>query len=282
MLFTCLSLFANPFTGNKNSPSPVRGAKPSTTITESQRFLHQKLGEYIKSWEEHSTYKDFALILFFAFLYGIIHAIGPGHRKSVIFSFYLTRQSNALEPLLVAIVLAFSHGGVALILALIFKGMAGAMSVNTNDASIYLEGFSFVLLILLSFFSILHVIIDHIIKRKKKVKEYKKMRLCAILLSGIYPCPAALLVLILTFALNIIWTGIIAVFAMSFGMCLPITISGYIAWAGRKGLFYRLKNKRIAGHIGTALELLGYLFLFSFSLYVAMPFILSVIRKIIW
>ena len=280
MFFTCLSIFANPFTGNKNSPSPVRTPQPSTTITESQRFLHQRLGDYIKNWEEHSTYKDFALILFFAFLYGVIHAIGPGHRKTVIFSFYLTRQSNALEPLLVAIVLAFSHGGVALILALIFKGMAGAMSVNTNDAAIYLEGFSFVLLILLSFFSILHVIIEHIIKHKKEANEYKKARLGAILLSGMYPCPAALLVLILTFALNIIWTGIIAVLAMSFGMCVPITVAGYLAWGGRKGLFYKLKNKKLAGHVGTALELLGYVFLFSFSLYTAMPFILSIIRKL--
>ena len=281
MFFLSFVLFANPFTGNKNSPSPVRGAMPSTRVTESQRFLHQRLGEYIKNWEEHSTYKDFALILVFAFLYGVIHAIGPGHRKTVIFSFYLTRQSNALEPLWVAIVLAFSHGGVALILALVFRGMAGAMSVNTNDASIYLEGFSFVLLILLSFFSILHVIVDHIIKHKKETKEYKKTRLGAILLSGLYPCPAALLVLILTFALNIMWTGIVAVLAMSFGMCLPITVSGYLAWAGRKGLFYKLKNKKLAAYISTALELLGYVFLFSFSLYTAMPFILSIIHKII-
>ena len=95
-----------------------------------------------------------------------------------------------------------------------------------------------------------------------------------------YPCPAALLVLILTFALNIIWTGIIAVLAMSFGMCVPITVAGYLAWGGRKGLFYKLKNKKLAGHVGTALELLGYVFLFSFSLYTAMPFILSIIRKL--
>ena len=70
MFLTCISLFANPFTGNKNSPSPVRTPQPSTTITESQRFLHQRLGDYIKNWEEHSTYKDFALILFFAFIWG--------------------------------------------------------------------------------------------------------------------------------------------------------------------------------------------------------------------
>lgn len=273
------SLFANPFTGNKNSPSPVRQGRPNTQIIESQRFLHQQLADYINDWSENNSYKGLFLILFFSFLYGIIHAVGPGHRKTVIFSFYMTRKAHFLEPLWVSFVLAFSHGGIALLLAFIFKGVAGAMSVNTNDASIYLEGFSFILLIFLSFFSILHVIFDHLGKHKHNVETSEKLKLSAVLLSGLYPCPAALLVLVLTFALNIVSLGVLAIFSMSFGMCIPITISGYLAWLGRKSLFNRLKNKKVAGYISIGLELLGYVFLFCFSLYTAMPFILSLIYK---
>lgn len=274
------SVFANPFTGNKSSPSPVRQSQPSSTVTRGQRFLHQQLGEYIKEWSEHRTYRDFVLILFFSFLYGMIHAIGPGHRKTVIFSFYITREAHILEPLFVSFVLAFSHGGIALLLALIFKGMAGAMTVNTNDASIYLEGFSFIIIIFLSLFSIIHVVKDHFMKHESKLKVYEKMKMGSILLSGLYPCPAALLVLVLTFALGIVWTGIIAILAMSLGMCVPITVSGYIAWAGRKSLFNKLQNKKIAGYMGTFLELSGYVFLLLFSSYTAMPFILSLTRKL--
>ena len=274
------SVFANPFTGNKSSPSPVRQSQPSSTVTRGQRFLHQQLGEYIKEWSEHRTYRDFVLILFFSFLYGMIHAIGPGHRKTVIFSFYITREAHILEPLFVSFVLGFSHGGIALLLALIFKGMTGAMTVNTNDASIYLEGFSFIIIIFLSLFSIIHVVKDHFMKHESKLKVYEKMKMGSILLSGLYPCPAALLVLVLTFALRIVWTGIIAILAMSLGMCVPITVSGYIAWAGRKSLFNKLQNKKIAGYMGTFLELSGYVFLLLFSSYTAMPFILSLTRKL--
>ena len=274
-------VFANPFTGNSNSPSPVRQGQPSTSIVEGQRFLYQKLGDYIQSWSENATYKDFLFIVFFSFLYGVIHAIGPGHRKTVIFSFYIARKAHVLEPILVAFVLAFSHGGVALLLAFIFKGVAGAMTVNTNDASIYLEGFSFILLIGLSFFSILHVVFDHLIKHEHtEHTKSEKMKLATLLLTGLYPCPAALLVIVLTFTLNIITTGIIAIFSMSFGMCLPITVSGYIAWAGRQGLSNRLKDKKKIATISTIFELLGYIFLFLFSLYTSMPFIFSLVRRI--
>ena len=280
LIFVISSLFANPFTGNKKSPSPVRQGRPNTRIVESQRFLHQQLADYINEWSQNRSYKELFVILFFAFLYGIIHAIGPGHRKTVIFSFYITRKAYVLEPLWVSFVLAFSHGGIALLLAFIFKGVAGAMTVNTNDASIYLEGFSFILLIFLSFFSILHVIFEHFGKHKHKEEKSEKLQLSALLFSGLYPCPAALLVLVLTFALNIISLGVLAVIAMSFGMCIPITASGYLAWFGRKSLFNKLKNKKIAGYISTTLELLGYVFLFCFSLYTAMPFILSLINRL--
>jgi len=280
--FLSYHLFANPFTGNKNSPSPVRQGRPSTQIMESQRFLHERLAEYISEWNENSSYRSFFILLFFSFLYGVIHAIGPGHRKTVIFSFYITRRANVFEPLWVSFVLAFSHGGVALLLAFIFRGVAGAMSVNTNDASIYLEGFSFILLIFLSFFSIIHVIFDHIIAHHECCsKASEKLKLSALLLSGLYPCPAAILVLVLAFALKIIATGVFAIIAMSLGMCIPITISGYIAWAGRKSLFNKMKNKKLASYISIGLELFGYVFLFLFSLYTAMPFILSLIHKII-
>ena len=114
----------------------------------------------------------------------------------------------------------------------------------------------------------------------KKEEKSEKLQLSALLFSGLYPCPAALLVLVLTFALNIISLGVLAVIAMSFGMCIPITASGYLAWFGRKSLFNKLKNKKIAGYISTTLELLGYVFLFCFSLYTAMPFILSLISKL--
>ena len=106
------------------------------------------------------------------------------------------------------------------------------------------------------------------------------MSLGTILLTGIYPCPGAILILILSLTLDITGIGIIAVFAMSLGMSIPIIGAGYLAWFGRTGLFHALKNnEKKLGRISAGVELFGYSFLLLFALYMAEPFILSMIRN---
>lgn len=277
ILFINMSLlFANPFTGNKNSPIPVYQSQPSENILKGQRILNQKLGDYISSWKENKDFDVLVSILTFSFLYGLIHAAGPGHRKTVIFSFYLTKESNGLEPLFTGLALAGMHGGAAIVLMLIFKELSGAILSRSNDAMIYMEGISFLILIILSLYGIIDAVKDI---NTKKDSNHKKLKLGAILISGIYPCPAAMLVLVLAVSLDILVLGIFAAIAMSLGMSIPIIASGYLAWAGRTGLFYKLKDKeRLIGLIGSILQIGGYAFLLYVSVKTALPFILSLFK----
>ncbi|UTC66901.1 MULTISPECIES: hypothetical protein [unclassified Treponema] len=269
-------LTANPFTGKKTSPTPVYQGQPSENILKGQRVLNQKLGDYINDWKESKNFNVLVSILGIAFLYGLVHAAGPGHRKTIIFSFYLAKESNRFEPLFTGLALAGTHGGAAIVLMLIFKGLSGAVLSRSNDAMIYMEGISFLILIALSIYGIIDAVKD--IKTKKDT-NHKKLKLGAILLSGIYPCPAAMLVLVLAVSLNILPLGIFAVTAMSFGMSLPIIASGYLAWAGRTSLFYKLKNKeKLVASIGSVLQIGAYVFLLYISVKTALPFILSLFR----
>ena len=268
-------LFANPLTGNKKSPVPVYQAKPSEAILQGQRFLNNKLGDYIASWKEHKSMSVLFSILGISFLYGLIHAAGPGHRKTVVFSFYLTRAAKPIEPFLTGLALAAAHGGAAGLLMLIFKGVSGAISVKTNNAAIYMEGISFFVLIILSIYGIIDAILE---LKIKKPNGTKPLKLGAILLSGIYPCPAAMLVLILSVSLDVAGLGFWAVTALSLGMSVPIIASAYLAWAGRTGLFFKLKNKeRAAALTGAIFQIIGYAFLLFFSIKTALPFIMGLI-----
>ena len=271
-------LSANPFTGKKNSPTPVYQGQPSENILKGQRILNQKLGDYISAWKENKNFAVLLSILALSFLYGLVHAAGPGHRKTIIFSFYLTKESKRLEPLFTGLALAGMHGGAAIVLMLIFKGLSGAILSRSNDAMIYMEGISFLILIILSLYGIIDAVKDI---NTKKDSNHKKLKLGAILLSGIYPCPAAMLVLVLAVSLNLLALGIFAVIAMSVGMSIPIIASGYLAWAGRTGLFYRLKGKeRIIALIGSILQIAAYGFLLYISVRTALPFILSLFRML--
>lgn len=271
-------LSANPFTGKKTSPSPVYQGQPSENILNGQRILNQKLGDYIAEWKEHKNLSILLSILGIAFLYGLIHAAGPGHRKTVIFSFYLTKEAKSFEPLFIGLALAGMHGGAAVILMLIFKGLSGAILSRSNDTMIYMEGFSFLILIILSIYGIIDSIKDMCIKKNS---NHKKLKLVAVLFSGIYPCPAAMLVLVLAVNLNILMLGIFAVISMSLGMSIPIIASAYLAWAGRTGLFYKLKSKeRLVAITGSILQIGAYLFLMYISIKTALPFILSLFRML--
>lgn len=272
-------VFANPFTGNKNSPTPPYKSKPNEKIIRSQIAVHTKLGDYIAEWKQNKSGKTLLAVLGLSFLYGIIHAAGPGHRKTVVFSFYLSRKANVFEPFLVSTALAAAHGGAAVFLALFFKGVSGAISVNSNDTSIYLESISFIILIILSLYSIFHCIAELLKKNKNGKNVNTKVKLTALILSGIYPCPAALLILVLTNTLDLTSLGIFAVIVLSAGMSLPITVSGYLAWCGRKSLFFKLQNKKnIILIISSVLEFSAYGFLLIFSFYSVIPFLRGLLK----
>ena len=256
--------------------------------------------------------RAFWTIIGLAFFYGIMHALGPGHRKTLVFSFYLTRKAPMWEPAVTSLTLAGLHGITSLLLLLIFRNVSGALSAHTDSAAIYLEGFSFILLLLLSVASILHLLSGVFPNRFPRLRfsrrsltsdqssnpayntgnygsaRYKNYRSQhrtaeniqwgAFLLSGMYPCPAALLVLVLVSTLDAAGIGIIAVIGISAGMAIPITIAAYLAWTGRQRLFKRIgKTQKYAETAALVLSLAAYSAIFIFSFIAVLPFIKSLI-----
>ena len=306
-------LWANPFTGKEDTPASVRTEKTADFLVNRQVQLHTKLGDAIYEWTQTHSAQACWTIIALAFFYGIMHALGPGHRKTLVFSFYLTRQAPAWEPAVTSLILAGLHGITSILLLLIFRNMSGALSAHTDSATIYLEGFSFILLLALSGASILHLLSGLFPNRfphfrfsrrasaptqngklaynsgrygSARYKNYRPQRRTAgniqwgtFLLSGMYPCPAALLVLVLVTTLDAAGIGIIAVIGMSAGMAIPITVAAYLAWTGRQRLFTRIgKTQKYAETAASVLALAAYGAIFIFSLTAVLPFIKSLIR----
>ena len=111
-------LAANPFTAPQaGSPEasvlpaarPVRAgaADPSTVAV--QASLHRRLGSLMAAWKDSAGPNAAWGIVGAAFLYGILHAFGPGHRKTVVFSLYLTKSAPVWEPAGTGFALALSY-----------------------------------------------------------------------------------------------------------------------------------------------------------------------------
>ena len=267
-----------------NTPMSVRSGASSPGTVKVQKNLRERIGELFYNIESPENKEErFALyvsLLFFSFLYGIIHAAGPGHRKTIVFSMYTAKKAPWWEPALTSFLLAFLHGGCAVALILIFRGVEGAIGIKTERFSVYMEGFSYILIILLALFIMINEIVEFCNQKKHntKIEGKKYSGYVLFLISGLYPCPGAILVLILSHTLGILVSGIFSVIAMSAGMMIPIAIAGYLAWFGREGVFRILKDRgNVIRVVSLVLTVASCIFLCIFSIYIAWPFLITVL-----
>lgn len=267
-------LGANPFANAPGAPriEPVAvqpwGWVPDLTA------LRDHLAAVLGQWAAQPTPQALGVLLALAFAYGVVHALGPGHRKVIVFTLYLARRAPWWEPLAMGTLLAALHGGTAVVLLLVFHQAKGALSVATHLPALVLEGLSYSLLVVLALVLWVQAWKE---ARNPPTTGDQSRGLGALLLSGLYPCPGALLILIFSLSQDILTMGILAVGAMSLGMALPIVAFAYLGWAGRTGLLSLFRGQearwRQGGHW---LELGAYTLLFALSLWIAWPFLASV------
>jgi len=277
---------ANPFTGHadKKKLNPVRKNISSKDTVKKQMDLRNRLAFYLTSWKKNTSSSILWAILLTAFLYGIVHAIGPGHRKTIVFSMYIARKAPLWEPAMTGLLLALFHGSTSVILLLILKNTSGAISTKADNAALYMEGAAYSLLMIISLALIVNALKKFIIKNNENSTnriQKNSIGLGALLITGFYPCPGAVLILILSLTQDMLIIGIITVMVMSAGMALPIITAGYLAWAGRTGLFFGLKkNQDKIEKAASVIELVGYSLLLIFTFYIASPFLVSLIRNL--
>jgi ABC-type nickel/cobalt efflux system permease component RcnA len=137
-----------------------------------------------------------------------------------------------------------------------------------------MEGSAYCILIVMAAFLLVRAVLDLV---RGRSRSSDGMSLGTLILTGIYPCPGAILVLVLSLSLGIVDIGIVAVLAMSLGMSIPILAFAYLGWFGRSGLLRRLKSREAdIQKVGAWFEIAGFGILFAFSVYIALPFISSV------
>ena len=263
----------------------VRTGTQNRHITGIQAKLQEKLGNLLYGFR-HGTAGPGAvvLVLFIAFLYGILHALGPGHRKTVVFSLYIARRAPWWEPALTSATLALLHGISAIIFMEIVNGIAGSVAVAADQTAIAAEGYSFLVIIIVTLFFIVKEGMEFIKSGHHHCSchENKKdsvKHIIPFLFSGLYPCPGAILILAFCYSLGIKTFGNFCILSMSLGMIIPVMAAAYLAWGGREKLFSTLsQNGKTAERISFWVEMSGYIFMLIVSLYIAWPFLYSLVK----
>lgn len=282
LLILAFPISANPFLsdGEEQLPqAPRRGAAPIEKLVQWQLGLKDSMSGYFKRLDEEDRNLFLLSILSLSFLYGVLHAAGPGHRKTIVFSLFIGRESRWWEPAAAGFFSAGLHGMSGMVLILILYAISHRMLGNrVNRLSLYFEGFTYILL-----FSVaLLMLFLHIRSSRKEHKEdsggdYKNIY--SVLAAGsLFPCPGAIMILLFSLAVDKLGAGIMALIALSLGMGVTVSVAAYLAMLGRRGFFFALKHKaQRLERLSFLMEGGAYSFLMLYSAWAVLPFIISLI-----
>ena len=275
-------LSQNPFTSSKTSPENfIRTKKQNlflVKITEWQQRLNSKMASMIRETKETGNIKPLLFLIITAFIYGVIHAAGPGHGKAFALVYLVSENRSIYSALLFGNMIAFFHGlsGAGLVLLLHFilqTGVAKSLGSVTNITQIV----SYSLIAMLG--AALFIKNGCQIFWQKKNKTDKGLggrvtgrnsTVAAALIVGGVPCPGVVLVMLFALSMNMTGLGLVLAFALSFGMAVTISIVVAAGLAGKKIIFGSMQKHanfaRAAEHIieitaSVLLMLLGGIFL---------------------
>lgn len=274
------AVFANPLIHQKKIATistPLFSNIMPQILIDIQNNLRNTITNIFKNIQIKGDPISYAILIFITFLYGILHAAGPGHRKTIVFSAFITKKSHFMEPAMVGLLVAALHTltSLLLILALYFllHGMHSGWLTNAGQIT---EIVSFLLLAV--FVGVLLVIKIYKIFKKSSHHHNKSLFqgkgfYSSIIVSGIAPCPGITIVMIFAIYLSMVWQGILAALAMSLGMGFTISLAGYLAFFSKEAIFKTFKNKeRHIEIISDTLEIGGLSFILFVSMYMLIPF----------
>jgi nickel/cobalt exporter len=237
-----------------------------------QRELHQQLAYAIKEINEVGATATWPLILL-SFFYGVFHAVGPGHGKIVISTYLLTQETQLRRGLLLTLIASLCQGLTAIITVLGSIAFFNLSMREVKGTAAELELVSYGLIMLVGVglvisrarrlwrrrqhFSpppvqnnehtdLITVHNDHMQNTLECVHTHSvpqqyldvpiswKALVGTIVSIGIRPCSGAILVLLVSYSMDLTWAGIGAVFAMSLGTAITVSILAGLAVFARK------------------------------------------------
>jgi nickel/cobalt exporter len=195
--------------------------------------------EVLKNIKETNDFLSYFWLLVFSFIYGVLHALGPGHGKSLVGAYFLSENKSTMKALNISLLIGVVHTFSALILTLSVYFILNMLFSNIfSDIEQIATKVSAVIIILIALYLIQ--------KKYKQQKEHKAHHhehhscscggcstqstdLGVIISAGIVPCPGTVTIFLFTISLGIYFVGFLSAVFMSLGMSLIIFITAYLS-----------------------------------------------------
>lgn len=214
----------------------------------------KSLFQQIKDEKNPITYLS---LLFFAYLYGVIHALGPGHGKTLVASYFLTTDKSYTKAMFISLAIGVVHTFSAFVLTFIIYFMVSTfLSQFVDDAVFYTTKISALIIIAIALYLLnkkYHFYTTN--QQKTSVPQFTfstnpshlSSCCCAsckvderatdiglILSASIVPCAGTTTLFIFALSSGLFYAGFISAFVMSLGMSSVIFFSALISTMIRK------------------------------------------------
>ena len=263
-----------------------------TVIADEQKVLREKLTAAIsamKSGDWGAIWKFLLICL----VYGMLHALGPGHGKSIVVGYFIARRGRWRQGVALGAGITVTHTMSAVILLLILYAIFKATVFNAFETGrIGIERASYALIMLTGVLLVVLAIRD-VFKSHKgcgcparldaakasaaegsvalagsadagalpPVARWREI-LGVAAVTGIVPCPAVALIVLFCLLNSMVALSLLGALVICIGMTITNVAFGIAAVAFRKGIDKGSAHTRIATKIYTVATLAGGVIIF--------------------
>ena len=233
-------------------------AAPLQTQTQEEESLLREYLEKIKtlftSIKDEKNPLSYLLLLFFAYVYGVIHAMGPGHGKTLVASYFLANERSYAKAFFISLAIGVVHTFSAFLLTLLIYFVLNTLLAQFLNDTIYYTTKISALIIITIALTLLYkkYRLYRSIQKTTSSLQTQQLRFsttphiatcgCAsckvdnnstdfalIISAGIIPCPGTTTLFIFALSLGLYYAGFIAALVMSLGMSSVIFFSALLS-----------------------------------------------------
>lgn len=254
-------------------------------IAQEQKVLREKLTAAIsamKSGDWGAIWKFLLICL----VYGMLHALGPGHGKSIVVGYFIARRGRWRQGVALGAGITVTHTMSAVLLLLILYAIFKATVFTAFETGrIGIERASYALIMLTGVLLVVLAIRDVIKSRKGSVSaaggngaegavaesgsgnalppiaRWREI-IGVAAVTGIVPCPAVALIVLFCLLNSMVALSLLGALVICIGMTITNVAFGIAAVAFRKGIDKGSAHTRIATKIYTVATLAGGVIIF--------------------
>ena len=266
---------------------------PVLWVREQQQAFYGSMSGTLRQIKSSSPYAAAWTLMFLSFGYGIFHAAGPGHGKTVISAWLLATENELKRGIFIAFLSSIIQALVAILLVSALLLVVASAGSTARDVAGFLESASYAMIGAMGLYLIWTALRPHVqhahhdhhdhhhhdhthdehcghahVAEAKQVRgQWSLTKAFSLAFAvGIRPCTGAILVLILANALGIYWAGVASTLVMAIGTFLTVSVIAAIAVYSKK-LAMRLASRddRWLDWLGFALRIGGGLAIAGFG-----------------